>query len=164
MSPAARWCSASAALALVVAVAAVLSIPAGAAQPAGTLPEGARLAASHTVGDLEVLVAVHEGRLLTVIAFPGRRGWHGVDLDPVPVATVAAVSATPGAGPVPPVTAVYGRVPGAEVVLVRWEDGTRDEVPPARDGTYVAAREGLIGVAGVRALAGDGPPVAEVTP
>jgi hypothetical protein len=62
-------------------------------------------------------------------------------------ASDAAWAATEGSGPVPAFSAVYGKAPGAKVV-VRWSDERSTEVVPVK-GAYLAVRRGRVTSEGV---------------
>lgn len=160
--PARAWLGAVAGLLLAVGLAAVASFPTGAPGPTRLLPPGARLAASAPVDGVRVLLTVQGGELVGVVAWKGEKGWHGIDLDPVPGSTAAAWSTTAGEGPVPALSVVYGRAPG-RVVGVGWADGRRASVRTEEDGSYVVARPGRHRVARVTVADERGREVLEVT-
>jgi hypothetical protein len=63
---------------------------------------------------------------------------------------------------VPALSAVYGRAPGAHVV-VHWSDGERSRIATERDGAYVVARAGVHTVERAVILDDTGGVVLEVT-
>ena len=147
---------------LAVGLTAVASFPTGAATPADLVGRSGRLAASAAVGDVEVLLSVDGGELVAIVAYPSAKDWLGVDLEAVPGGTAAAWAATSGGGSVPALSAVYGRAPGAHVV-VHWSDGERSRIATERDGAYVVARAGVHTVERAVILDDTGGVVLEVT-
>jgi hypothetical protein len=148
-------------LLLVAALVGLASVPTGADTPQGTVPDGRRVAASTSVGDVEVMVLSTTARLNLLVAYHGEKGWHGIAVDPAPPGAVAAWAATRGGGEVPALSAVYGRATGAEV-RVRWADGQTAVAGTASDGTYLAARPGLVRSSRVTVLGDDGAVLSEV--
>jgi len=139
------WAGGAVALLLVVALVAVAGFPTGASSPERLVPAGARLAAEAQVDGARVLMTVEGGELAAIVAYKADKGWLGVDLEAVPADTVAAWAATDGGDAVSALSAVYGRVAGVQV-QVRWDDGTISFAETARDGSYVVARRGRLGV------------------
>lgn len=139
------WMASVSAVLLVVALVAVAGFPTGQASADRLVRKGARLAAQAEVEGVKVLMTVDSGKLAAMVAYQGDKGWLGVDLEPVPADTVAAWAATDGDGPVPALSAVYGRASGVQVQVL-WADGAIDVVATARDGSYVMARPGRVGV------------------
>lgn len=132
------------------------SLPTGADEPEGVVPEGARLAARADVEGAAVLLLSRGGDLAIQVAYEGPKGWLGVPLSPgktetpANLSTVASRVATAGGGPVPALTAAFGTAPGAGArVTVTWADGTRAEAELASDGTWLVARPGVTEVASV---------------
>lgn len=155
------WLAAAMAVILVVGLVALAGFPTGEPTPGGVVPPSGRLAAQTRVADVHVLVAVDSGDLVGMVAYDGDKGWLSVDLDPVDGSTPAAWASTAGNGPVPALSAVYGRAPGGRVT-VEWADGAVHTVTTARDGAYVVAREGQVEVDRV-VVADGGEVVLEVT-
>lgn len=155
------WVAAGVALVLVVGLVALAGFPTGEPTPEDVVPPSARLAARTEVAGVHVLMAVDSGDLVGMVAYDGDKGWLSVDLDPVGGSTPAAWASTAGNGPVPALSAVYGRAPG-DRVSIEWTDGAVDTVATERDGAYVVAREGQVEVARVVVTDGDGV-VLEVT-
>jgi hypothetical protein len=148
-------------LVLVAALVGLASVPTGADTPQGTVPDGRRVAASTRVGDVRVMVLSTTARLNLLVAYKGEKGWHGVAVDPAPPGALAAWAATRGGGEVPALSAVYGRASGAEV-RVRWADGRTAVARTASDGTYLAARPGLVRSKHVTVVGDDGAVLGEV--
>lgn len=156
------WLGGATALVLVVGLVAVGGFPTGHPSPEDVVAPGARLAARAPVDDVHVLLTVEAGELVALVAYEDDKGWLAVDLEPVPAGTAAAWAATGGDGPVPALSTVYGRAPGA-AVRVEWADGEASLVRTARDGAYVVARDGRFEVDRVEVLDDDGELVLEVT-
>lgn len=159
------WAGAAVALLLAVALVAVAGFPTGDATPAAVAPPGARVAVDEPVAGVtgvHVLLTVEAGELTAIVAYDTDKGWLGVDLEPVPAGTVAAWAATRGEGPVPSLSAVYGRAPGT-LVEIEWADDETTRVMTERDGAYVAARQGRVAVNRVVVLDDGGGVVMEVT-
>lgn len=136
-----RWLIGGAALSvLLIALVWLASLPTGADAPARTVGEGARLAASAEVADVEVLIVSKRGALSVQVAYRSPKGWLGAPLPAAPSNAVAAWAGTNGDGPIPPLAVVYGRAPGSSVE-VEWADGRRTMVRATSDGVYVAARD-----------------------
>lgn len=155
---------AASALLLAVGLAALASVPTGAARVSGVLPGDARVAVQERIGAVQVLVASRPAGLVLVVAHHEAKGWFGTEAARVPARTPAAWAQTPGAGPVPALSAVYGRAAaGVRLVRVQWSDGAVTERAPASDGTYLAARPGRTGAGVVRFLDASGAVVSEVT-
>lgn len=152
--PSLGWVAAGIAVVLVVGLVALAGFPTGEPTPQGLVPPSGRLAAQTRVAGVHVLVVVDSGDLVGMVAYDGDKGWLSVDLDPVDGATPAAWASTAGNGPVPALSAVYGRAPG-DRVSVEWADGVVDTVATARDGAYVVAREDQVEVDRVVAADGD---------
>lgn len=145
---------------LVVALVFVASLPTGADSPEGTVPRDARVAASATVDDVEVLLVSTGGRLSVHVAYEGPKGWLAAELSPAPAHTWAAWAGSAGDGPVPPLAVVYGRSP-ADRVVVRWVDGEEGAADVASDGLYLAVRPQRVEAAGVAFFDDAGALVAE---
>lgn len=160
--PAIGWAAAVLVLTVTVALVGIADFPTGERSPQGLVPSGARLAARAAVDDVHVLLTVEAGALVAIVAYEGEKGWLGVDLEPVPAGTAAAWAATTGRGPVPALSTVYGRAPGA-AVRVAWADGRASRVETERDGSYVVARAGRLVVEKVVVLGDGGETVLEVT-
>ncbi len=157
-----RWALGGGALSvLFVALVWLASLPTGAGSPEATVGEGSRLAARATVGDVEVLVIASGGALSVQVAYPSPKGWLSARLPAAPSTAVAAWAATVGQGPIPALSVIYGRAPGASVE-VEWADGERTSVRPRRDGVYVAVRNRRVASARVIVRDDDGAIVAEV--
>jgi hypothetical protein len=157
-----RWPLGGAALsALVIALVLLASLPTGDQSPARTVPSGSRLAASAAAGDVEVLIISKRGSLSAQVAYPSAKGWLSVPLRAAPSDAVAAWTGTEGSGPVPALSAVYGRVTGRTVEVV-WSDGRRTTVRTTSDGVYVVARDRYVGSARVRVLDKAGKTVLEI--
>jgi hypothetical protein len=146
---------------LVAALVGLASVPTGADTPQGTVPDGRRIAASTSVGDVRVMVLSTRSRLSLLVAYRGEKGWHGVAVDPAPSGALAAWAATRGGGDVPALSAVYGRATGAEI-RVRWADGRTAVARTASDGTYLLARPGMVRSSQVTVLGDDGAVLSEV--
>jgi hypothetical protein len=145
----------------VVALAWLGSVPTGTDSAAATVGPGARLAATAEVDDVEVLLAARGGALSVHVAYPTAKGWLSVALPAAPSTAVAAWAATDGTGPIPALSVVYGRASGATAV-VRWADGEETTVPLARDGVYLAVRQGRVASDTVRILDTAGTAVLDV--
>ena len=156
-----RSLAAVAGLLLVAALVGLASVPTGADTPQGTVPDGRRIAASTGVGDVRVMVLSTASRLNLLVAYRGEKGWHGVAVDPAPPGALAAWAATRGGGDVPALSAVYGRATGAQI-RVRWADGRTVVTKPASDGTYLAARPGMVRSSQVTVLGDDGAVLGQV--
>jgi len=128
---------------IAVSLVAVASLPTGAGDAAGVAPAAARVAAEVELDDATVLLLSEGGRLRVQVAYRGPKGWLGALLPPAPDGAVAAWAGTPGEGPVPSLSAVYGTALG-DAVRVRWPDGWVDEVDTAIDGTWLVARVGTL--------------------
>lgn len=148
------WVAAGAAVILAVGLVALAGFPTGEPTPQDVVPPSGRLAAQAQVGGVHVLVAVDSGELVGMVAYDGDKGWLSVDLDPVDGSTPAAWVSTAGNGPVPALSAVYGRTPG-DRVRIEWADGAVDTVATERDGAYVVGREGQTEVDRVVVTDGD---------
>jgi hypothetical protein len=146
---------------VVIALAWLGSVPTGADTAAGTVGPGARLAASVEVDDVEVLLAARSGALSVHVAYPTAKGWLSVALPAAPTTAVAAWAATAGTGPIPALSVVYGRAPGATAV-VSWADGEETTVEPASDGVYLAVRTERVASQHVRVVDADGTTVLDV--
>lgn len=155
------WVAAGITVVLVVGLVALAGFPTGDPTPEDVVPPSGRLAAQTRVAGVHVLVVVDSGALVGMVAYDGDKGWLSVDLDPVDGSTPAAWASTAGSGPVPALSAVYGRAPG-DRVSVEWADGVVDTVATARDGAYAVAREGQVEVDRV-VVADGGDVVLEVT-
>lgn len=118
------------------------SLPTGADDPEGVVPDGARLAAQTTVDDVHVLLLSESGRLRVQVAYRDTKGWLAASLDRRGDDVVVARSSTPGGGPVPALTTLFGRPPG-DSVRITWADGRVDEVAVGGDGTFLLARSGV---------------------
>ena len=151
----------AAALLLALALVGLASVPTGADTPQGTVPDGRRVAATARVGEVRVMVLSGRSRINLLVAYRGEKGWHGVAVDPAPPGAVAAWAATRGGGDVPALSAVYGRATGAKV-RVRWADGETRVTTTALDGTYLAARSGMVRSSSVTVLGDDGAVLNEV--
>jgi len=157
-----RWAIGGAALSvLVIALVLLASLPTGADSAARAVPEGARLATSATVGEVEVQVLSSHGALSVQVAYEGPKGWLAAALPAPPADGVVMWTGTRGQGPVPAFTAVHGRVPGVSVV-VEWADGRRDTVETTSDGVFVAVRDRLLGASSIRVLDEAGTIVLEI--
>lgn len=160
MSASRRWLLAGAVFACFVGLVFYASLPTGADRAADAVPEGARLVHDVAVEDVVVQLVSEGGSLRIQVAYPSSKGWLAVALDDQPGDVSAAVSSTPGGGPLPEFTAVYGRVEG-DAVDIDWEDGDTSTLTPESDGAYLVARVGRIGVARVTVRSA-GATVAEV--
>ena len=141
---------------LAAALVGLASLPTGAARADAVAPSSSRVAGSVPLGGTRVLLLSDAGRLRIVVAYRDDKGWFSVRGTPPPRDAAVAWTATRGGGPVPPLSAVYGRVEGA-TVEVRWADGRVSRTTPATGGTFVVARRGHVrsGVLLVRAPNGD---------
>jgi hypothetical protein len=137
------WAAVVAGLAVFSALVLLASLPTGTDDVDGVVPDGARLVTRSPVEDAWVLLLADSGRLRIQVAYDGPKGWLGVLLDHQPDDVVAARSATSGAGPVPALTALYGRA-GGDRVLVHWADGRSQEVETEPDGSWLAVRSGVV--------------------
>lgn len=118
------------------------SLPTGGDDPADVVPDGARLAAQAPVDDAHVLLLSESGRLRVQVAYRDTKGWLAASLGQRGDDVVAARTSTAGGGPVPALTAVFGRPPGDQVT-VTWADGKVDEAVVESDGAFLVARAGV---------------------
>jgi hypothetical protein len=140
-----RLLGAVVAVLLVAGVVGLASIPSGASSPAGTVSNSARITARTSVGAARLLLVTEGGRLQLVVAHRRHGDWFGVPVDRPPADSAAAWAATRGGGGVPPLSAVYGRAQRAAAgVHVTWTDGRASDIVPARDGSWLVAREGHV--------------------
>ena len=146
---------AAVAVELVVALIGLAALPTGASTPEGVVPKNARVAARSQVHDARVMLLSESGRLRVLVAYPGDKGWFGVQVRRPPATASVAWAATRGTDDIPALTVVYGRLDGARV-RVRWQDGDAQEVAPASDGTFLAVRAGRVRSDAVEVLAPDG--------
>jgi hypothetical protein len=130
---------------LVAGVVGLITTPSGASSPAGTVGGSARITARASVGAARLLLVTEGGRLQLVVAHRRHGDWFGVQVDRPPADSAAAWAATRGGGGVPPLSAVYGRAQQAgAAVRVTWTDGRGSDVVPAKDGSWLVAREGHV--------------------
>ena len=149
----------AAALVGIVLVAGLLGAaaqPTGRATAEGVVGRAARVASRTDVADVAVLLTVERGDLALVVAYHRDKGWFGVPVDAVPAGAATAWTATRGGGPVPPLSAAYGRTEPNERVRVIWSDHRTATVAAARDGLWVVARGGRVELERVDHLAADG--------
>ena len=123
------------------------AMPSGSRHLSGVLPKTDKVAITYSLRDVRVVVLDARGNLRLIVAYKQRDRWHSVHVDPAPATSNAAWAATQGAGPVPAFSAVYGRAPGAKVI-VRWVDGQATDVTPT-NGVYLAVRRGHVRPEGV---------------
>lgn len=141
---------------------AVGGAPTGAHSVGGVVPDGARVAARASVDGAVVMVVAEGTERYVVVAHRRPKGWFGLEPPrPQPGAPVAW-TATAGGGGVPSLSAVYGRVPGADRVEVTWADGRRQGARVGLDGTWLAARAGRLPVRAVRIIGPDGETLGQV--
>ena len=158
-----RWFLALAATVLFLGLTLLASLPTGGDHAVDAVPSGSRLAARQPLDDGDVVIQIlsTQGRLSAQVAYRGPKGWLAARLDDVADDTVAAWAATPGTGPVPALSLVFGRAVTNEVE-VTWDDGTVSGVVAARDGVFVVARAGRHTSASVVMRDGTGATVLEV--
>lgn len=128
---------------LAAALVGLAALPTGAPHAEAVVPPDSRVAGTAVVDGARVLLVSKAGRLRVVIAYRGDKGWFGARATAPPAHTAVAWTATRGAGPVPALSAVYGRVTGA-TVQVQWADGRASRAVTATDGTFVTARAGRV--------------------
>jgi hypothetical protein len=159
-----RVAGVAAAVLLGAGLVAFASYPTGTARPDGVVRGGARVAAADRVGDVWVMLVSDQGRLGVVVAYNEGKGWLGVRLAPAPGRGIASYATTPGSGPIPALSAVFGRVDGGPgQVRVRWADGRDQQAMVAVDGTYLVTRPGRVRGHDVRAVDEGGGVLAEVS-
>jgi hypothetical protein len=101
------------------------------------------------------------GALSAHVAYESAKGWLDLGLPSAPTGAVAAWAGTGGRGPIPALSAVYGRAPGSTVEVL-WTDGTETSVRTQSDGVYLTARSGQVRAAHVKVLAEDGTTTLEI--
>jgi hypothetical protein len=151
-----RTLAASIAIVLAAALVGLAALPTGATRADAIAPVSSRVAGSVPLGDVRVVLLSDGGRLRIAVAYRDDKGWFSVRGTTPPGDAAVAWTATRGGGPVPPLSAVYGRAEGA-TVEVRWVDGRVSRTTPATGGTFVVARRGHVRsqVLLVRAANGD---------
>lgn len=157
-----RWAIGSAALSVaLIALVVLASMPTGAGSADRAVPPGSRLAASTHAADVVVQVISTHGTLSVQVAYRSPKGWLAAALPSAPSDAVAAWTGTEGRGPIPALSVVFGRVPGASVTVV-WADGRRTRVEAASDGVFVAVRDRFVDATRVRVLDVTGATVLEI--
>lgn len=150
------------ALLLVVAIFALVVAETGEDSIDAVVPAGARVVARRPVVDgATVLLVSRRDRLQIVVAHKERGGWFATEVDPAPAGASASWVATRGDGPVPALSAVYGRSVGTDVA-VEWADGRNDTTQAAAGEPFLVVREGHRRSARVTMKGADGAVVAEV--
>ena len=154
--------AAACALLLLVAVLALAAIDRGEDSVEDVVPEGARVVARRPVDGATVLLVARRDRLQVVVAHKERGGWFSTEVDPAPTTASASWVATRGDGPVPALSAVYGRSVGAEV-SVGWDDGRTGVAQTTPGEPFLVVREGHRRSAKVTMRGADGAVLAEVS-
>jgi hypothetical protein len=127
-------------LVLAAGLAAIAVQPTGSAGVAGSVPTQDRLITTVAVGPARVLLLADlTGALGVQVDYPSPKGWLAVRPPVVPLATTIAWTSTPGAGPLPALSAAFGQATGARVRLA-WSDGVTQTVPVTADGSWLSAR------------------------
>ena len=143
-------------------VAAALVVDPGDDSVEDVVAENARIVARRPVDGATVLLVSERDRLRVVVAHKERGGWFASEADPAPAGASASWVATRGDGPVPALSAVYGRSVG-QVVNVAWADGRTGEVTAAPGDAFLVVRAGHQRSSKVTMRGADGAVVAEVT-
>ena len=146
---------------LVLGLVAVLTLDPGGDSVEDVVPDGASIVARRPVGDATVLLVSDSGRFQVVVAHKERGGWFATRATPAPATASASWVATRGDGPVPALSAVYGRSVG-QVVTVDWADGRTGEARSAPGDGFLIVRSGHQRSAKVTMRGGDGAVLAEV--
>ena len=147
---------------LVTALIALAVIEPGEESIEAVVPDGARIVQRQPVDDADVLLVTEGDRLQVVVAHKERGGWFATEVDPAPATASAAWVATRGDGPVPALSAVYGRSVGTRVT-VQWADGANGEAAAATGNPFLIVRAGHQRSQKVTMLGPDGSVVAEVS-
>ena len=147
---------------LVVALIGLAVIEPGEDSVEAVVPDGAHIVQRQRVDDANVLLVREGDRLQVVVAHKERGGWFATAVDPAPSTASAAWVATRGDGPVPALSAVYGRSVGTRVT-VQWADGGNGEVTAATGDPFLIVRAGHQRSQKVTMLGPDGSVVAEVS-
>ena len=149
-------------LLLVIALVALTVLEPGEDSVDAVVPDGARIVQRQRIDDANVLLVREGDRLQVVVAHKERGGWFATEVDPAPSTASAAWVATRGDGPVPALSAVYGRSVGTRVT-VQWADGGSGEATSASGDPFLIVRAGHQRSQKVTMLGPDGAVVAEVT-
>lgn len=147
---------------LVIALVALAVVDPGEDSVDAVIPDGARIVQRQQIDDANVLLVREGDRLQVVVAHKERGGWFATEVDPAPSTASAAWVATRGDGPVPALSAVYGRSVGTKVT-VQWADGRTGEASAAAGDPFLIARPGHQRSRKVTMLGPDGAVVAEVS-
>jgi hypothetical protein len=124
-----------------------VALPEGSRRLVGVVPDGHRVLVTRSVGNVRILLTKDAKKLSLVVAYRKHDRWKTVKVEPAPAASNAAWAATRGFKHVPAFSAVYGSNEGP-TVIVRWADGTTNDVPTVQ-GAYLAVRRGLVRPEGV---------------
>ena len=154
--------AAASAVLLLVALVALAVVEPGEDSVDAVVPDGARIVGRQRIDDANVLLVREGDRLQVVVAHQERGGWFATEVDPAPSTASAAWVATRGDGPVPALSAVYGRSVGTRVT-VQWADGGSGEANAASGEPFLIVRAGHQRSQKVTMLGPDGSVVAEVT-
>ena len=149
------------ALLFVAALLALTFADAGEGSLEDVVPAGARVVARRPVDGVTVLLVSRRDRLQVVVAHKERGGWFATRVDPAPAGASASWIATRGEGPVPALSAVYGRSVGTDVA-VDWADGRSDTTRAEAGDPFLVVREGHRRSVKVTMKGADGTVVAEV--
>lgn len=149
-------------LLLVAALVALAVVEPGEDSVDAVVPDGARVVGRQRVDEANVLLVKEGDRLQVVVAHKERGGWFATEVDPAPSSASAAWVATRGDGPVPALSAVYGRSVGTRVT-VQWADGGSSEATAASGDPFLIVRPGHQRSQKVTMLGPDGAVVAEVS-
>lgn len=136
-------------------LAAVAALPTGTPSLSGVVPNTARLAAVSNVGSTRVLLLSGLHGLQVQVAYHTAKGWLAISAPTTQVAPAVGWTGTPGADPVPALSAVYGRAAG-QTIRVDWADGLVQTVAVDADGTWLAARHGDVTSSRISVLGSDG--------
>lgn len=157
-----RWLIGGVALsALLVGLVYVASLPTGTDSPERTVATGSRLAAQAAVDEVEVMVISSHGDLSVQVAYESAKGWLAAALPSAPANSIAAWTGTKGSGPIPALSAVFGRAPGTSLEIA-WADGERTTVDTASDGVFLAVRDRYVIATLVRVLDASGATILEI--
>jgi hypothetical protein len=139
----------------------VAGTPTGAAGVRGVVPEDGRLIADRPLGGVHVLLVSRNGPLQVIVAYRGEKGWLGLHVPEARAGAQVAWTATDGRGPVPALSALYGRVNGTGVIA-RWSDGATERIALGADGAFLAVRRGAVRPSSLSVLGPGGTVIREV--